>query len=50
MGLLHKKLSVDKLFVQYSHISKEKLWTVLEFLQSEQLLLIDEEGIMQKIG
>jgi len=41
-------ISVDHLLVLLKKISQEKVWTVLEFLQGEQVISIDEQGVIQK--
>lgn len=47
-SLLLPTASVPQLLGQLKKYSKEKIWTVLDFLQSEQLILIDEQGLIQK--
>ncbi len=42
------EISVENLMVQLKKISREKLWTVLDFLQGERILSIDEQGIIKK--
>lgn len=41
--------SVDELLVQFAKFNKEKIWTVLEFLQNEGKLAIDEQGRIQRL-
>lgn len=36
--------SINQLLVQLSTFSKEKIWTVLNFLQTEGELMISEDG------
>ena len=43
-------ISVEQLLVLLKKISREKIWIVLEFLQGEQVISIDEQGIIQKMG
>jgi ATP-dependent DNA helicase RecQ len=40
--------TVDTLFSQLKNYSREKVWTVLDFLQNEQLISIDEQGVILK--
>ncbi|GAC1396085.1 MAG: hypothetical protein NVSMB63_16510 [Sediminibacterium sp.] len=40
--------TVTSLLRHFHTFSKEKVWTVLEFLQSEQILYIDEQGCIKK--
>ena len=44
-----KKISLDQLLASLKNISKEKIWAVLDFLQAEQVLMIDEQGFIQKL-
>lgn len=39
---------LDELFLQLSSINKEKIWTVLDYLQGEALLMIDEQGFIHQ--
>ncbi len=50
MQSLHSKISVTDLLGRLKKYNKEKTWTVLEFLQSEQVINIDEEGFIRKFG
>ncbi len=43
-ALLGINRSIDELFIQLSTFSKEKVWTVLDFLQTEGVLMISEDG------
>lgn len=43
-----KSIAVKDLLQQLAGIKKEKIWKVLEFLQSEQKISIDEFGIVTK--
>jgi ATP-dependent DNA helicase RecQ len=40
--------SVNEVFGQLKKYHKEKIWTVLDHLQSEQVISIDEQGFIQK--
>lgn len=42
--LTHTTQSIDQLLSQLSGFSKEKVWTVLDFLQTEGELMISEDG------
>lgn len=42
--LLNTPQSIDQLIAQLPSISREKIWTVLDFLQTEGELMITEEG------
>ncbi len=44
---IQQNLRLDQFLKQSSFFSKEKIWTVLEFLQQEGLISIDEEGNIQ---
>jgi ATP-dependent DNA helicase RecQ len=46
---LQPAASLDKLLGQLKTNSREKIWTVLEFLQGEGLISVDEDGIVRKI-
>ena len=43
-------IMVEELLAGLKSVSKEKVWAVLEFLQGEQVLLIDEQGVIRKSG
>ncbi len=45
-----KKLTIDQLLLSFKTISKEKIWAVLDFLQAEHVLMIDEQGLIQKLA
>ncbi len=49
MELSLEKITVEQLLLSLKNVSKEKIWTVLDFLQAEQVLVIDEQGLIQKI-
>jgi ATP-dependent DNA helicase RecQ len=42
--------TIDTLFSHLKKYSREKIWTVLDFLQNEQLICIDEQGVITKKG
>ncbi|MES2372393.1 MAG: ATP-dependent DNA helicase RecQ [Bacteroidota bacterium] len=42
--------SVNDVFARLKKYSKEKIWTVLDHLQAEQVIRIDEQGFIQKTG
>jgi ATP-dependent DNA helicase RecQ len=46
---LTERIDTEDLLIRLKNISKEKLWTVLDFMQGEQVLFIDEQGVIQKI-
>ncbi len=48
LSLLKSSISVTQLLQELKKYSKEKVWTVLEFLQGEQVISIDEQGYIQK--
>ncbi len=41
------RITVDQLLVLLKRYSKEKVWAVLDHLQSEQIILITEQGIIE---
>ncbi len=41
-------ISVEELLSELKKISSEKVWTVLEFLQGENIIELDEQGIIQR--
>ncbi|MEO7531881.1 MAG: ATP-dependent DNA helicase RecQ [Sediminibacterium sp.] len=41
-------IAVNDVLLQSRKYNKEKVWTVLDYLQSEQLISIDEQGFIQK--
>jgi ATP-dependent DNA helicase RecQ len=41
-------ISVNEILEQLKKYSKEKIWIVLDYLQTEQVICIDEQGFMQK--
>lgn len=43
------RISVDELISKLRQYSKEKTWTVLDFLQSEEMIRIDEQGFLHSI-
>ena len=45
---LGSQLQVNELLNRLKKYNKEKIWTVLDFLQSEQSISIDEQGFIQK--
>lgn len=47
--LQKKHCSLNDLLEILKPISNEKIWTVLQFLQSEGVILIDEQGIVRSI-
>ncbi len=49
MEQLHDHITVSGLFLHLDKADKEKIWTVLEFLQGEQLIQVDERGVIKKI-
>ena len=48
MHSISTRITVDQLLILLKKYSKEKVWTVLEHLQSEQILQIDELGCIAK--
>lgn len=48
MGMVTQTITVEQLLSSLKSISKEKIWTVLDFLQAEHVLVIDEQGLIQK--
>jgi ATP-dependent DNA helicase RecQ len=44
----HQPVQSDALLQQLKHIKKEKLWKVLDFLQTENKIFIDKEGLVKK--
>jgi ATP-dependent DNA helicase RecQ len=48
MEQLHDHTTVTSLFRDLDKVGKEKIWTVLEFLQGEQLIHVDELGVIKK--
>ena len=48
MQAVTEGIVVEELLTRLKSTGKEKLWTVLDFLQGEQVLLIDEQGIIKK--
>ena len=50
MEQLHDHITVSDLFLHLDKADKEKIWTVLEFLQGEQLIQVDERGGIKKIN
>ena len=47
-GLITAAISVGEVLQYLQKFSKEKVWAVLEFLQGEQVISIDEQGIIKK--
>lgn len=47
-GVLPETNQLEGLLLQLSAISKEKIWTVLDYLQGEAILLIDEQGFIHR--
>jgi ATP-dependent DNA helicase RecQ len=45
---IQQTISLESLFRQLAVFNKEKIWTVLEFLQQEGLINIDETGTIKK--
>jgi ATP-dependent DNA helicase RecQ len=45
---ISSRVSVNDLLQQLKNYSKEKVWSVLEYLQAEQSIIIDEQGFIQK--
>lgn len=50
MHLLEESLSVEQLLHALGKTSAEKIWAVLDFLQSEMRIDIDEQGVLTKIS
>jgi ATP-dependent DNA helicase RecQ len=50
MKLANTGISVEQLLVHLKRTSQEKVWAVLDFLQGEQLLQVDEQGVIQKLS
>ena len=49
-ALLTTPVSVDQVIRHLQKFSKEKVWAVLDFMQGEQVISIDEQGVIQKTG
>ncbi len=49
-ALLTSPVSVDQVIRHLQTFSKEKIWNVLDFMQGEQFISIDEQGVIQKRG
>ncbi len=49
-ALLTSPISVDEVIRHLQKFSKEKVWNVLDFMQGEQFISIDEQGVIQKTG
>jgi len=49
-ALLTSPISLDEVIRHLQKFSKEKVWSVLDFMQGEQLISIDEQGVIQKTG
>ncbi len=47
-ALLTSPISFDEIIRHLQKFSKEKVWSVLDFMQVEQLISIDEQGVIQK--
>jgi ATP-dependent DNA helicase RecQ len=47
-GSIAIPVTVTEILAQLKRFSKEKIWTVLEFLQGEQVIIIDEQGFIRK--
>jgi len=47
-ALLTSPVSVDQVIRHLQTFSKEKIWSVLDFMQGEQFISIDEQGVIQK--
>ena len=47
---ISESLSVEHFFSAHPSISREKIWTVLTFLQAEHVLSVDEQGILRAMG
>lgn len=50
MQLLEETISVEQLLHALGKTSAEKIWAVLDFLQSEMRIDIDEQGVLTKIS
>jgi ATP-dependent DNA helicase RecQ len=48
LQLAVSRVTVDTLFNHLKKYSREKIWAVLDFLQNEQLISIDEQGVIMK--
>jgi hypothetical protein len=46
---LSQGITVDQLLILFKKYSKEKVWVVLEHLQSEQIIQINEQGIIENL-
>jgi len=42
----HQQVNTKELLQEFKNIHKEKTWQVLQFLQSEQKIHIDTEGVI----
>ena len=49
-ALLTSPVSLDEVIRHLQKFSKEKVWNVLDFMQGEQIISIDEQGVIQKTG
>ena len=47
MQTLSSPITVDQLLILLKRYSKEKVWVVLEHLQSEQIIQINEQGLIE---
>ncbi|MES2004646.1 MAG: ATP-dependent DNA helicase RecQ [Bacteroidota bacterium] len=48
ISLVNNRVTVNQVFDQLKKYSNEKIWAVLDFLQSEQVIRVDEQGFIQK--